>query len=257
MSGRFTHVVHRVDVQHPGTAPKTADPLRPAAKTGSLDADRARILKLRGAFAATAREIDATLRALDGRYVPPGGGDPVRTPKALPTGQNLYGVNPAEIPTQSAWEVKVKLAGELIAAVRKRLGRYPREVGFNLWNTELIRQYGVDLAQILWLMGVRPGWDSRGVVTDLNLIPGGELKRPRIDVVIQAAAQFRMAQFLEDHPELAPESSANANARSAIRVVAITEEIERRVPPVLAAFDDQVSRQRELADVIAFCHRLC
>lgn len=183
---------------HPGTvvagATRPAAP-KPEAKPeapANLADDLRRIAQLKAAFAETADEIPATLRALDGRYVPPaGGGDPVRTPRALPTGKNLYGVNPAEIPTQAAWELGVKLADELLAAEKRRLGRWPRKVGFNLWPTEVIRQYGADLAQILWLAGVKPVWDDRGIVVDVELIPAPELKRPRVDVVVQAAAQFR------------------------------------------------------------------
>lgn len=76
------------------------------------------------------------------------------------------------------------------------------------------------------------------------------MRRASDDVVAQRSRV--MAQFLEDHPELGPASSADASAQYAIRVVAITEELERRVHPVLAAFDDQVSRQQELADRYRF-----
>ena len=137
-------------------------------------------------------EIDHTLDALAGRYVPPGGGgDPVRNPQALPTGRNLYGINPAEIPTRAAWELGATLAEQQLDAERTRLGRWPRKIGFTLWNTELIRQHGTDLAHAMHLMGVRPVWDHRDVVEDVELIPMEDLGRPRIDVVIQAASLFR------------------------------------------------------------------
>lgn len=148
--------------------------------------------RLSRAFRRTPDEIDHTLDALAGRYVPPGGGgDPLRNPQALPTGRNLYGINPAEVPTQAAWEIGVRLAQEQLAAERARLGRWPRKIGFTLWNTELIRQHGTDLAHILFLLGVRPIWNHRNVVEDLELIPVQELGRPRIDVVVQAASLFR------------------------------------------------------------------
>lgn len=140
----------------------------------------------------THEEVDHTLDALAGAYVPPGGGgDPLRNPQALPTGRNLYGVNPAEIPTRAAWELGVSLARQQLAAEQSRLGRWPRKIGFTLWNTELIRQHGTDLAHIMYLLGVRPVWDHRSVVEDVELIPAEELGRPRIDVVIQAASLFR------------------------------------------------------------------
>ena len=148
--------------------------------------------RIRRSFARTPDEITHTLDALAGRYVPPGGGgDPVRNPQALPTGRNLHGINPAEVPTQAAWELGVALAKEQVAAERERLGRWPRKIGFTLWNTELIRQHGTDLAHVLHLLGVRPVWDHRNVVEDVELVPASELGRPRIDVVIQAASLFR------------------------------------------------------------------
>ena len=144
------------------------------------------------AFARTPDEIDHTLDALSGGFVPPGGGgDPLRNPQALPTGRNLYGINPAEVPTKAAWELGVIMAEQQLQAERARLGRWPRKVGFTLWNTELIRQHGTDLAHVLHLMGVRPVWDHRNVVEDVELIPAEDLGRPRIDVVIQAASLFR------------------------------------------------------------------
>lgn len=152
----------------------------------------ARVRVLKAAFAGTVNEIPETLRALEARYIRPGGGgDVVRNPMALPTGKNLYGINPQEVPTRAAWELGKKLAEDLIAAERKRLGRFPRKIGFTLWNTELIRHYGTDLAQILYLMGLKPRWDERGIVQGVEVIPMSELKRPRIDVVIQAASLFR------------------------------------------------------------------
>ena len=148
--------------------------------------------RIADAFARAPDEIAHTLAALRGGYVPPGaGGDPLRNPQALPAGRNLYGINPAEIPTKAAWGLGVELAEQQLEAERSRLGRWPRRIGFTLWNTELIRQQGTDLAHAMYLMGVRPVWDHRSVVEDVELIPATELGRPRVDVVIQAASLFR------------------------------------------------------------------
>ncbi len=175
------------------------------------DNDTARVQFLQAAFAETSLEIPQTLRALEGHFIPPGsGGDPVRNPNALPTGRNLYGINPQEVPTRAAWELGKKLAADLIAAEQRRLGRFPRKVGFTLWNTELIRHYGADLAQVLYLMGLQPRWDKRGIVEGVNVIPMSELKRPRVDVVIQAASLFRdtfpdRMEFLDQAVRIAAE----------------------------------------------------
>jgi len=151
-----------------------------------------RVEQIGAALSQTPNEIRHTLGALMGAYVPPGGGgDPVRNPQALPTGRNLHGINPAEVPTKAAWEIGANLADAQLAAERKRLGRWPRKIGFTLWNTELIRQHGTDLAHVMHLLGVRPIWDHNNVVEDVELIPSLELARPRVDVVIQAASLFR------------------------------------------------------------------
>ena len=151
-----------------------------------------RIDQIRADLAQTPNEIKHTLGALAGAYVPPGGGgDPVRNPQALPTGRNLHGINPAEVPTMAAWEIGASLADAQLEAERERLGRWPRKIGFTLWNTELIRQHGTDLAHVMHLLGVRPIWDHNNVVEDVELIPSAELGRPRVDVVIQAASLFR------------------------------------------------------------------
>jgi cobaltochelatase CobN len=187
---KIAHVAsgHREKPQWAGpTYQKTAE-----AKPIPGSDDTSRIQFLKTGFAGTANEIPETLRALEGHYIKPGsGGDPVRNPASLPTGKNLYGINPQEVPTRAAWELGKKLAQDLIDAEKKRLGRFPNKVGFTLWNTELIRHYGADFAQVLFLMGLQPRWDQRGLVEGVEVIPMSALKRPRIDVVIQAASLFR------------------------------------------------------------------
>ncbi len=166
--------------------------LRGGTPAAVLQPDVAKLEELHQAFIYTGTEIDKALDALAGGYVlPGGGGSPLRNPQSLPTGRNLYGINPAEVPTKAAWEVGGQLADAQLEAELKRLGRWPRKIGFTLWNTELIRQYGTDLAHILYLLGVQPVWDHLNVVEDVELIPLEKLGRPRIDVIIQAASLFR------------------------------------------------------------------
>ena len=50
-------------------------------------------------FQKTTDEVDHLLKGLDGLWVPPGpGNSPLRNPKAVPTGRNMYLLNPEEIP---------------------------------------------------------------------------------------------------------------------------------------------------------------
>jgi ABC-2 type transport system permease protein len=60
-----------------------------------------------------------------------------------------------------------------------------------------------------------------------------------------------MARFLEDHPELSGASEDTAT-QAAIRSVALTEDVERRIQPVLAAFDEQAGRQQQMVERYRF-----
>ena len=58
-------------------------------------------------------EVERLLHALDGRYVPPGpGNDPVRNPAAIPTGRNMYALDPESIPSAPALEVARAIADQ-------------------------------------------------------------------------------------------------------------------------------------------------
>merc|ERR1719161_1505811 len=51
--------------------------------------------------------------------------------------------------------------------------------------------YGESLAQVLWMVGVRPLPDSLGRVNQIEPVPLEELGRPRIDVVVTCSGVFR------------------------------------------------------------------
>lgn len=140
------------------------------------------------------RELDSLAAALRGEYIrPSSGGDAVFNPEAVPTGRNMYSINAEQTPTEESWRVGVRLADELLAEHKRKNGEYPKKVAFTLWGGEFIRSKGSTIAQILHLLGVRPVRDSRGTVHDVELVPAAELKRPRIDVLVQTSGQFRDA----------------------------------------------------------------
>jgi cobaltochelatase CobN len=57
-----------------------------------------------------------------------------------------------------------------------------------------MRTQGDDIAEILWLLGVRPVWMKENRrVTGIELIPLAELGRPRIDVTVRISGFFRDA----------------------------------------------------------------
>jgi len=138
-------------------------------------------------------ELGALLGALDGNYVIPGpGGDPIRNPDVLPTGKNIHALDPQSIPTAAA----VVSAGVVVERLLERQkiengGNWPETIALVLWGTDNIKTYGESLAQVLWMIGVRPVPDALGRVNKLELIPLEELGRPRIDVVVNCSGVFR------------------------------------------------------------------
>lgn len=137
-------------------------------------------------------EMQSLLDALDGKYIKTGsGGDPIRSPDSLPTGKNLYGFNPAKVPTKAAYASGVELVEDLIANHYANKGKYPKKIAFVLWSTETMRNFGVVEAQVLRAIGVEPIWSKSGIVKGYKIIPRSELKRPRIDVVVTPSGLYR------------------------------------------------------------------
>lgn len=138
-------------------------------------------------------EIPRILDGLAGRYVPPKtGNDPIRNPDALPTGNNFHSFDPRLIPTKEAWAVGKVVADSLLSQYKEEHnGTFPNKSAFVLWSIETMRHQGVMESQILYLLGTRPVWDSRGRVEDVELIPSSELERPRIDVLISTSGLYR------------------------------------------------------------------
>ncbi|MFA4084008.1 cobaltochelatase subunit CobN [Mycobacteroides salmoniphilum] len=141
-------------------------------------------------------EIDAILRALDGRFIEAGpSGSPLRgLVNVLPTGRNFYSVDPKAVPSKLAWETGQAMADSLLERYRTDYGDWPRSVGLSIWGTSAMRTSGDDIAEVLALLGVRPVWDeaSRRVVS-LEAISLAELGRPRIDVTVRISGFFRDA----------------------------------------------------------------
>ena len=144
----------------------------------------------------TTDEIDNLLRGLEGRFVPPGpSGAPTRgMVNVLPTGRNFYSVDPRALPSPTAWDVGQALGDALLAKYLDEEGGYPEMVGVVVWGTSAMRTHGDDIAQILYLLGVKPVWQAESRrVSGLEVIPLAELGRPRIDVTVRISGFFRDA----------------------------------------------------------------
>jgi cobaltochelatase CobN len=112
----------------------------------------------------------------------------------LPTGRNFYSVDPQAIPSPAAWKVGIAMGDALLERYLKDEGKYPQSIGIIIWGTGTMRTKGDDIAEILYLMGVRPVWEpSSGRVKGIEVIPLAELKRPRIDVTLRISGMFRDA----------------------------------------------------------------
>jgi cobaltochelatase CobN len=137
-------------------------------------------------------ETEGILRALAGRFVPPGeGGDPVRNPEAV-GGRNLYAFAPDKVPAPAAYEA----AAGALESLRQTYaaehdGRPLTKLAVSLWSSETIRTLGLPEGQVLQALGLRPTWDEGGRVSALEIIPAAELGRPRIDVVVHATGVYR------------------------------------------------------------------
>jgi cobaltochelatase CobN len=147
-------------------------------------------------------ELDAALAACAGRFVKPGpSGAPSRgQADILPTGRNFYSVDPNKIPSPAAWEVGVRLGDALIERYLSETGKYPDSIGILVYGTVTMRTRGDDLAEILYLMGLKPLWQKgSGNVCGLEVIPLEQLGRPRLVELIDQAA--RMVAALEEPME--------------------------------------------------------
>jgi cobaltochelatase CobN len=145
---------------------------------------------------AAASERDALLAALDGKFVPPGpAGAPTRgRADVLPTGRNLYAIDPRAVPTRSALVLAEKAAKELLRRHLQDHGDYPRSLVMDVWGSATMRTGGEDLALALLLMGARPLWDHGSArVTGIEILPIAALEHPRIDVTLRISGLFRDA----------------------------------------------------------------
>lgn len=141
-----------------------------------------------------ASEQAAILSVLKGRRIAAGpSGSPYRGRlDVLPTGRNLYGVDPRAVPSRAAWAQGVRLAEELVRRHLQDHGDYPRGLIVNLWGSATMRTAGEDFAMALHLAGLEPLWDPTSErVTGFVITPLALMDRPRIEVTLRISGLFR------------------------------------------------------------------
>ncbi len=158
-------------------------------------------------------EMTALLNGLSGRFISPGkGNDPIRTPEALPTGRNFHALDGSLIPSKLGYEVGRQLAEQVLVGQQpedyllrensQRLaakygdavngkGVVANKQGVILWASDAVRDEGAMVAFGLKLLGLKPVWNSRGIVKGLERIELGEDQSQRMDVLFTASGLFR------------------------------------------------------------------
>jgi len=161
-------------------------------ETGAGDDVSARITELIDRCGEAERA--SLLAALDGRFVAPGpGGAPSRGRiDVLPTGRNLYGIDPRAVPTRTAWKIGQRAAQEVLNRHAQDHGDWPKRIVMDLWASATMRTGGDELAQAFALIGVAPLWDNASSrVTGFKIVPPACLTHPRIDVTLRISGLFR------------------------------------------------------------------
>lgn len=249
-----THIEELMDERMQGAyyilgQPYTEEQLRQTCR--AISDDPAQWPRLRQLLlASTQAEMDNMVRALSGGTVAPApGGDPVMNDNVLPTGRNMFSINPDNTPDPQAWENGRRLAEQTLDAYRRKHdGQWPRKVSYTFWAGEFIASGGATIAQALWMLGVEPVRDSQGRIGQLRLVPTAALGRPRINVVVQVSGQLRdiadsRLKLITEAIQMASAAEGDSNFVHEGTLAQERELIERGVSPQQA---------RELATLRVF-----
>ena len=139
------------------------------------------------------KEIDALLNGMNGGFIPAGPAGIVTRGRddVLPTGRNMYSLDPEKVPSKAAWEVGRRLGNAVIDKFQKEENRCPENMAFYWMTTDIMWADGEGMAQILYMLGVEPVWLPNGKVRSFRVIPLENLGRPRIDVTVKISGILR------------------------------------------------------------------
>ncbi|WP_086613141.1 cobaltochelatase subunit CobN [Acetobacter indonesiensis] len=154
-------------------------------------------LEIERKIAASApAESNALRDALAGRFVAAGpAGAPTRgRVDVLPTGRNLFTIDPRALPTPSAMLLAAKMEKLLLTRNLQEQGEPLTHLVMDLWGSASLRTGGEDMALALRLMGVTVQRAAgTGHVSGFEIIPLPVLDRPRVDVTLRISGLFRDA----------------------------------------------------------------
>jgi len=110
----------------------------------------------------------------------------------LPTGRNLFSVDPRSVPTRNAWEIGRRAAEDVVERYAQDHGEWPQRIVLDLWGSASMRTGGEEIAQAFAFIGARPKWDlASNRVNAFEILPLAMLGRPRVDVTIRISGLFR------------------------------------------------------------------
>ncbi len=177
-----------------GRSPEAAQCAAMLAALGSVNDLRDKDVVERRITACGAAERAALIAALDGGFVPPGpAGAPSRGRfDVLPTGRNLYTIDPRSVPTRTAWDIGRRTAREVMSRYAQDHGEWPKRIVLDLWGSAMMRTGGDDLAQAFALMGVKPTWDNgSNRISGFEILALAQIEWPRVDVTLRISGLFR------------------------------------------------------------------
>ena len=134
-------------------------------------------------------ELSSLVNALNGGFVPAGkGNDPIRTNEALPTGRNFFALDGSLIPSVVGYEIGVKLAQKVRENPNQDIRKKEAII---LWASDAVRDEGAMIAFGFDLLGIKPVWNSRGILQGIELLPLDEKRVRRYDVIFTGSGLFR------------------------------------------------------------------
>ena len=125
-------------------------------------------------------EMGALFSGFDGAYIAPGPSGLITRgrPDILPTGRNFYALDPQTIPTRAAWEMGKLLADKTLDRYLIDEGDYPENIAFYWQCTDIMWSDGEGMAQMMYLLGVKPVWQDNGRVKSFDVMSARRARAP-------------------------------------------------------------------------------